>query len=102
MIHVDAWLCDQDGQRMPDAGACSLAYQLTEDCLTISGRVAAALADRACFVLPLIGDRAQVEVTGGRLSIPPEKMFNISPGFLGQEDRIRPDQAGQFRIGITV
>lgn len=102
VILVDTWLCDQDGNRMPVDGACALEYRLTEDSLTIHGRVAAGLANRACFVLPLIGDRAKVETTVGCLSGLPEKMFSISPGFLGREYRIRPDQAGRFQIRITV
>ncbi|MBR3551912.1 MAG: hypothetical protein IKN72_00820 [Clostridia bacterium] len=100
-IRADAFLCGKDGLQLP-GGACSLVYRLTEDALFISGFVDAALADRVCYVLPLIGSRAAVEVPEGALLCPPETMFNLCPGFLGRAFRVRPNRDGRFEIRLFV
>lgn len=102
VLCADAWLCDIDGRRIPDDGACSLEYRLTENALCISGRAEAALAGRMRFVLPLIGDSADVTILRGDFISPPEPMFNLCPGFLGKEYRIRPEPSGRFQIRISV
>ena len=98
-IHVQAALCDKTGQPMTDGG-CTLEYLLTEDNLDVTGSVEAKLADQVRFVLPLIGEKAQVGVIDGRLLCPPETMFSRSPGFLGREYSILPDETGRFQIRI--
>ena len=101
VIRADASLCSEDGQPMPN-GACMLEYRLTEDGLSIAGCVNAALADRVRFVLPLIGDKADVRILQGRLSCPPAKMFSFDPGFLGTQYSVLPDRSGRFQVGISV
>ncbi len=101
LVRADATLCDQDGVPLPDSD-CVLAYQLEKDALTVTGRVSARFADKARYILPLIGDTARVEVLQGALSGAPKPMFNLSPGFCAKEYRICPDKDGAFRLHITV
>lgn len=102
VIYVEGSLCDQDGKRMPETDSYKLEYRLTEDHLVISGKVDAALSERSCFVLPLIGEKADVTVLAGALICPPVQMFNLCPGFLGKEFRIRPDASGKFIIRLAI
>ena len=101
LIRTEAALCSRDGQPVPNS-ACFLEYRLTENDLTIRGRVEAALAGQVSYVLPLIGDKAALEVLRGSFFCPPEKMFNLSPGFLGKEYRIQPDRSGSFLVRIFI
>ena len=45
---------------------------------------------------------AAVVLLQGDLLCPPETMFNLCPGFLGKEYRIRPDKAGIFSLKIRL
>ena len=100
-VRAEATLCDQNGVLLP-GGDCVLEYRLEKDALTVSGRVSPRFADKACYVLPLIGETAVVEVLVGALSGAPKPMFNLSPGFCAKEYRIFPDKDGAFRLRITV
>ncbi len=100
-VRAETHLCDAQGNPLP-GGDCTLDYLLTDDSLTVTGQVAASLADSACFVLPLIGDRAAAKVLRGKLKGQPFPMFNLSPGFSGKEYRIAPDKSGRFSVRITV
>ncbi|MBQ6268191.1 MAG: hypothetical protein IJK64_10535 [Clostridia bacterium] len=100
-VHVEAALCGRDGEELPD-GACTLDYLLTENALTVRARVQPAVADRACFVLPLIGKHATVRIEEGTLQCAPANIFNLSPGFLATEYRIAPEPDGRlcFTVGV--
>ncbi len=100
-LQAETAFCGRNGQPLP-GGGCTLDYRLTEDALTVDGRVPAALSDRVCLILPLIGNGASVEVLQGRLLAAPPTVFNLSPGFLAREYRIAPTPAGQLRVRITV
>lgn len=100
-VHVETALCDPDGRPMP-GGDCTLDYRLSEKALAVSGFVSAGAADRACYVLPLIGSSASVRVTEGSLLCDPAEIFNLSPGFLAREYRIAPAPSGRFCVRITV
>ena len=101
-IRADTALCDSDGHPLQQGCECSLRYHLAESGLTVCGSVDAALAERVCFVLPLIGEKAEVRAVQGRLVCPPFRMFNPSPGFLGWEYRLQPDDKGRFEFRISV
>ena len=101
-VHVDAFLCNQNGRPMPGDSACSLDYLLTRDALTVSGRVSPSLADCACYVLPLIKGTGEVGLLRGSLLCEPETIFNLNPGFLCREYRVRPAPSGAFCVRITV
>ena len=100
-VSVNATLCNRDGEPEPDSD-CALEYRLEKDALTVTGRVSSRFADKVCYILPLIGESARVEVLQGALSGAPLPMFNLSPGFCAKEYRISPDADGRFRIRITV
>ena len=101
VIRVKACLCTKDGQLMP-GGDCELEYRLTEDSLCVTGCVAPELAGRVRFVLPLLGDSAEVELLRGSFQSPPQEMFSFSPGFFGKEYHIAPDDSGCFGVRIIV
>ena len=101
-IFVDASLCDKDGAEMPENGACSLEYRLTKEALAVSGSVRPAIAGQTQFVLPLNGDKAELEVICGVLCGGPTGFFRTTPGFLGKEYRILPNPDGRFCVRIRV
>ena len=100
--HADALLCDDRYRRFDGDGACSLDYALTEGALRIAGRVAPGMADRAEYILPIVAEEARVSATRGALKGDPAPMFNLNPGFMGREFRVRPDAEGAFEVVITV
>ena len=101
-VQVKAVLCDKSGAALPGNGACSLEYRLTPASLTVSGSVSPALAGRAQFVLPLNGDKAEIEIMRGSLCGEPAAFFRAAPGFLGKEYRIAPDAGGRFCLSVRV
>lgn len=101
-ISVKAALCSEDGARPAEDIVCLLEYRLTEDALCISGAVEQSQAGRVRYVLPLLGDKAQVRILRGSLLCAPAPMFNLSPGFLGKEYSVLPGSSGRFEIKITV
>ena len=101
-VRADSFLCDHSGKALEPGGACSLEYVLAEDSLSVTGCVEPGLADRVCYVLPLNGELAEVVILQGDFLCPPEAMFNLCPGFLGKEYRIRPDKAGIFSLKIRL
>ena len=101
-VQVKAVLCDKSGAALPGNGACSLEYRLTPASLTVSGSVSPVLAGRAQFVLPLNGDKAEIEIMRGSLCGEPAAFFRAAPGFLGKEYRIAPDAGGRFCLSVRV
>ena len=101
VIRAKACLCGSDGQPM-EGGDCELEYRLSEESLHVTGFVDPAHAGRVRFVLPLIGDRAKVELLQGGFQNSPVEMFSFGPGFFGKEYSFAPDASGCFRIRIFV
>ncbi|MBR5409986.1 MAG: hypothetical protein IK104_04875 [Clostridia bacterium] len=99
---IRAFLCDAGHRRMPGDGVCTMCYSLTPSMLEITGSVPPAQAGDARFFLPLIGEKAAIEVRQGILTGPPKPFFNLNPGFVGFEYAIAPDERGVFRLCITV
>lgn len=102
LITADSFICDENGEEMPGDSACSLAYLLSGEGLRITGRVAVSVAEAAQYVLPVAGDKAEVEILTGKPACEPVKMFSISPGFAGTEYRIVPDSGGMFSVIIKL
>ena len=98
-VRTEGCLCSKEGQLLP-GGAYTLEYRLSADGLFINGSVDPALIETVCYVLPLIKSAASVRLLQGQLLSPPEDCFNLCPGFLCSEYRIRPDRAGRFRLKI--
>ncbi len=101
VIRADACLCFGDGRPLP-GGAFFVEYRLTQDALVLCVHVPPALSASTRFVLPLIGDAADVSVLGGSLICAPARRFHLSPGFLCREYSFRPDSAGHITISISV
>ncbi len=101
-VRAEAFLCDERGERMPGPGACLLEYVFRRDSLTVRGRVRGEIAERARYLLPLIGDAVRPEVLRGDMPSAPRPFFNLNPGFAGTEYSIRPDRDGIFALRITV
>ena len=99
-LHAEGCLCSKDGRSLP-GGAYTITYRLSDEGLFISGSVDPALVGRVCFILPLIGDKASVELSKGSLLSSPEQCFNLCPGFQCSEYRIAPDRTGRFRFRIA-
>jgi hypothetical protein len=101
-IHLDASLCDDRCQRFNGDGSCTLDYTLTAESLRIAGMVSKEIRAEAEYILPIAAERAAVCVGKGTLNGEPEPVFNLNPGFMGREYRIRPDENGEFELVITV
>ncbi len=101
-IHLDASLCDDRCQRFNGDGSCTLDYTLTAESLRIAGMVSKEIRAEAEYILPIAAERAAVCVGKGTLNGEPEPVFNLNPGFMGREYRIRPDENGEFVLVITV
>ena len=100
IVRAEGCLCSKDGRPL-SGGAYTIEYRLSRDGLFVSGKVDPALSNKVCFVLPLIGGKATVEPSMGKLLSPPEDCFNLCPGFLCSEYRIFPDETGRFRFKIA-
>ena len=92
-----AFLCDETHKRMPGDGACGIGYTFTPQAVTVNGRVSPDIGAR--FVLP-VSENAAVEVLRGAAAGGPGPIFSMSPGFIGQEYVIRPDDEGRFTVKI--
>ena len=101
-VKVKSLLCGSDGQQLKENAECSLEYVLSGEALTVRGRVSPAIAESAGFFVPLIGDKADVDVLCGTQEGEPERFFNLSPGFAGKEYVIKPDESGAFEAKIKV
>ncbi len=101
-IHLDASLCDDRCQQFNGDGSCTLDYTLTAESLRIAGTVSKEIRAEAEYILPIAAERAAVCVGKGTLNGEPEPVFNLNPGFMGREYRIRPDEYGEFELVITV
>lgn len=99
MVRVQARLCD-DTHRPAGTGVCTLLYTLTEKRLRIEGTVPAD-AENVRYILPILSEKARVDVLRGTLSGRPEPIFCLSPGFAGREFTVLPDETGRFAVGIT-
>ena len=97
-VRADARLCDAVHQ--PAGGTCTLLYTMTEKGLRIEGTVPAD-AENARYILPILSEKARVDVLRGALSGEPEPIFCLSPGFAGREYTVLPDETGQFTVWIT-
>ncbi len=100
-VRATGCLSSKEGTPLP-SGEYAIEYRLSESGLLVSGSVDPALAERVCFVLPLIEETAAVNLLQGALLSAPERCFNLCPGFLCREYRIAPDQAGRFRFRIFI
>ncbi|MBR5424799.1 MAG: hypothetical protein IK108_12355 [Clostridia bacterium] len=96
-VTATAFLCDETHKRMPGDGACGIGYTFTPEAVTVNGRVSPDIGAR--FVLPVSGNAA-VEVLCGTAAGEPGAIFSMSPGFIGQEYVIRPDDEGRFTVKI--
>ena len=101
VVHVETFFSDKSGNLLP-GGDCTLEYRLGEKGLIICGRVRTEFAEKASYILPLIGGSSEVEISVGSLLHEPVEMFNINPGFLGKEYTIKPNTSGHFEITITI
>ena len=96
-VTATAFLCDETHKRMPGDGACGIGYTFTPEAVTVNGRVSPDIGAR--FVLPVSGNAA-VEILRGTAAGEPGAIFSMSPGFIGQEYVIRPDDEGRFTVKI--
>ena len=101
-IHVDASLCDDRCHRIDRDGSCTLDYTFTAESLRIAGTVPKGIRAEVEYILPIVAERAAVCVGKGSLNGGPEPVFNLNPGFMGREYRVRPDENGEFELVITV
>ena len=100
-VHADAYLCDENHVRKEAAGFCTLDYELTEQALTVRGRVSPSLAESAAYILPAASKNAVVSAERGRIEEDTPIGFNLNPGFLFTEYRVRPDKSGCFAVKIA-
>lgn len=98
VIHADSVLCDKRYVRMESGGECSLDYCFTGETVSIRGTVSGYLKEKAEFILPVVDKTACVNVKTGSLKKEPEVTFNLNPGFICREYRIKPDFDGVFEI----
>ena len=96
-VSVRARLLDLNGAQ-PEHGECAVRYTFTENGLSIRGGVSPEIASAACLVLPLIAGTLSPRILSGRLLRPPERVYCLSPGFLCEEFRIRPEPDGTFEV----
>ncbi|MBQ6240520.1 MAG: hypothetical protein IJK56_09250 [Firmicutes bacterium] len=101
-IHVDAFLCDDHCCRIDGDGSCSLDYYFTPAAVRIGGTVSKTYSAMAEYNLPVIAEEAAIQIQKGTLAAEPDAIFNLNPGFMGREYRIRPDADGEFVLEITV
>ena len=76
-------------------------YTFAEDGVTVFGKVDAAVADKARYVLPIVKDSASVEICAGTLASK-QPIFNLNPGFICTEYTVSPNEKGEFSVKITV
>ena len=100
-VHADAYLCDENHVRKEAAGFCTLDYELTEQALTVRGRVSPSLADSAAYILPVISQKAVISAECGTVEEDTPIGFNLNPGFCFTEYRVKPDRTGCFEVRIT-
>ena len=75
-------------------------YELTEEALTVRGRVSPSLAESAAYLLPVISEKAVITAARGTIDENAPVGFNLNPGFRFTEYRIKPDRTGCFEVRI--
>ena len=100
-VHADAYLCDENHVRKEAAGFCTLDYELTEEALTVRGRVSPSLAESAAYLLPVISEKTVITAARGTIDENAPVGFNLNPGFRFTEYRVRPDRTGCFEVRIA-
>ena len=99
VIHVDACLSDEHNRRIGEEGKCQLEYSADDESFSIKGSAADAIKNKTEYVLPVICASAVVDVTKGTLE-ETKPVFNLNPGFMGTEYRIKFDDDGLFELKI--
>ena len=94
-------LCNDRNAPIAEKYACALTYTFAEDGVTVFGKVDAAVADKARYVLPIVKDSASVEICAGTLASK-QPIFNLNPGFICTEYTVSPNEKGEFSVKITV
>ena len=98
-VKVHASLVTLDQAPLSSPVCVKLEYRLTDGGVGISGRVYGQDAAQARFVLPVVADKARVEVPGACST---ERIFMLTGGFDATEYTIVPDADGRFAARIEL
>lgn len=97
-VHVTAQLVTLAQEVLPQPAHCSLLYKITGNAVHIVGHVINAGQSR--FLLPVIAKN--VRVLSDQCKVAPQRIFNLSGGFLADEHVILPAEDGAFSVAIAV
>ena len=101
-VHADCCLSDEGYRRIGQEGKCTLEYALTSDSMRIKGTVTEEMAGTAEYILPVVADAAEITLVKGTYSREAQRIFNLNPGFICREFRIRPNDKGVFELVISI
>ena len=96
-VNAAAFLCDETHKRTPGDVACEIGYTFTLNAVTVTGKVPPDIGAR--YMLPVNGS-VEVEILCGTAAGEPKPIFCMSPGFIGKEYVILPDDKGRFEVRI--
>ncbi len=113
-VRVSGVLCDIDHRPSPAGENYTLEYALTQRGLTVKGGIAASSNDGISYILPVIWNRHQLEITDrsalidGRIRVISSSaieykgpVFNLAPGFEAACLMIHPSREGLFDFSIS-